>query len=139
MPSADPLVPAKSKKTRRGAKRRQKQDKTGGHEEQQDDGHEDCGHEDGGHAEQQPPKKQDESPSIVEGMEEYYHCRRTGCGFLATNSSWTSTVAAGGGQYWCPDPKLNCMRKYRAYPQMYAGQKLVKSKKVMVFKDPYKG
>ena len=71
-------------------------------------------------------------------MDEYYHCRRTDCGCIATNSTWPSAVAAGGGQYWCPDPKLNCMRKYRAYPQMYAGQKLMESKKVMVFKDPYK-
>ena len=77
--------------------------------------------------------------SIVDGLDEYYHCRRTDCGCITTNSTWPNTVAAGGGQYWCPDPKLNRMRKYRAYPQMYAGQKLMESKKVMVFKDPYKG
>ena len=80
----------------------------------------------------------DHLSSIVDGLDEYYHCRHTDCGCITTNSTWSSAVAAGGGQYWCPDPKLNCMRKYRAYPQMYAGQKLMESKKVMVFKDPYK-
>ena len=62
----------------------------------------------------------DHLSSIVHGLDEYYHCRHTDCGCITTNSTWPSTVAAGGGQYWCPDPKLNCMRKYRAYPQMYA-------------------
>ena len=81
----------------------------------------------------------DHLSSIVEGMDEYYHCRHTDCGCITTNSTWSSTVAAGGGQYWCPDPKLNCVRQYRANPQMCAGQKLMESKKVMVFKDPYKG
>ena len=62
----------------------------------------------------------DQLSSIVDGLDEYYHCRRTDCGCIATNSTWPSTVASGGGKYWRPDPKLNCMRKYRAYPQMYA-------------------
>ena len=35
-----------------------------------------------------------------------------------------------------PGPNLDCMRQYRANPQMYGGRKLMESKKVMVFKDP---
>ena len=79
----------------------------------------------------------DHLSSIVQGMDEYYHCRRTDCGCIATNSTWPSTVASGGGQYWCPEPLGNCMRQYRPNPEMYGGQPLMASKKVMVCKDPH--
>ena len=76
----------------------------------------------------------DHLSSIVEGMDEYYHCRHTDRGCITTNSTWPNTVASGGGQYWCPGPLGNC-RQYRPNPKMYGGQPLMPSKKVMVFKD----
>ena len=78
----------------------------------------------------------DHLSTIVTGIDEHYHCRHPHCGCITSNSTWLSTVAAGGGQFFCPDPNLDCMRQYRANPEMYGGEKLMESKKVMVFRDP---
>ena len=44
----------------------------------------------------------DHLSTIVSGLDEHYHFRRTECGCTTTNATWPHTVAAGGGQYWCP-------------------------------------
>ena len=77
----------------------------------------------------------DHLSTIVEGLDEYYHCRRTECGCITSNATWPNTCAAGGGQYWCPDPKLNCMYQYRADATTQGGVELMKSTKVMVCQD----
>ena len=77
----------------------------------------------------------DHLSTAVEGLDEYYHCRRTECGCITTNATWPNAVAAGGGQYWCPDPLLNCMYQYRAGATTHGGVELMMSKKVMVFQD----
>ena len=46
----------------------------------------------------------DHLSTIVHGLDEYYHCRRTECGCITCNATWPNTIEEGGGQYWCPDP-----------------------------------
>ena len=78
----------------------------------------------------------DHLSTIIAGIDEYYHCRHPHCGCITSNTTWLSTVAAGGGVYFCPDPTLDCMKQYRANPAMFGGNKLMESHKVMVSATP---